>query len=97
MQIHAVVGRRHGEQGDAVIVLEGLHGPVGVEIEMVIVLVALLGHVRLLQGRCVHAQRPVQRARRRVSAAGVTVLMEEHHLRKRRRTCVPLAYAINIR
>lgn len=82
VKIHAAVGCRHGKQRHPVIVLERLYRPVGVEIEMVIVLVALLGHVRGLQGRRVHAQGSMQRTRRGVSASRVTVLVEQHHLEK---------------
>jgi hypothetical protein len=80
VEIHAILRGSHWEKRNAVIVFKGLDGPVGVEIQVVVILVALLGHVSLFQGGCVYTERTVQRAGGRISTPSVTMLMEQHHL-----------------
>lgn len=74
MEVHSCVGCRDREQRDPVVVSERLYGLVGIEIEVVIVLVAFLDHVGLLDGGRMNAQRAMKGTCRRVSATGVSML-----------------------
>lgn len=63
MQIYAIVRRDEGEQGHPVVDGQRVNGFVRVKVKVIVVLVALLGHVRLLEIRRVDAEGAVQRGR----------------------------------
>lgn len=55
-----------------------LHGFVGIEIEMIVVLVAFFGHVSLLDRGRMNAQSTMEGTGCRVSASGMSVLERKY-------------------
>lgn len=74
MKIHAGVWRGNRKQRDSMIDLDRLYGLVGVQIKMIIVLVAFLRHVRLLDRGRVDAQGVMEGTGGRVSATSMPML-----------------------
>lgn len=77
MEIHAGVWRGNGKQSDSVVDLDRLYGFVGVQIKMIIVLIAFLRHVRLFDRGRVNAQGAMEGAGSRVSATSMSMLKKE--------------------
>lgn len=63
MKIYAIVRCDEGEQGHPVVDGQRVNGLVRVKVKVIVVLVALLRHVRLLEIRRVDAEGAVQRGR----------------------------------
>lgn len=82
MKIHASVWRGNGKQSDSVVDLERLHGLVGVQIKMIVILVAFLRHVGLLDRGRMNAQGAMKGTGSRVSATSMPVLEEKISLVK---------------
>ena len=76
------------------IVLERLDRLISIEIEMIIVLVAFLDHVRELGRRPVEAERAAHRARQHVAVARVMMMMETHQFVQHHRYLVGLRVAV---
>lgn len=74
MKIHAGVRRGYRKQSDSMIDLDRLYGLIGVQIEMIVVLIAFLRHVRLLDRGRVNAQCAMKGTGSRVSATSMSML-----------------------
>lgn len=77
MEIHAGVWRGNGKQSDSVIDLDRLYGLVGVQIKMIIVLIAFLCHICLLDRGRVNAQGAMEGTGSRVSPTSMPMLKKE--------------------
>lgn len=82
MKIHASVWRGNGKQRDSVVDLERLHGLVGVQIKMIVILVAFLHHVGLFDRGRVNAQGAMKGAGSRISATSMAMLKKKISLIK---------------
>lgn len=82
MKIHASVWRGDGKQSNSVVDLERLHGLVGVQIKMIVILVAFLRHVGWLDRGRVNAEGAMKGTGSRVSATSMPVLKKKKSLVK---------------
>lgn len=78
MEIHAGMWRGNRKQSDSMIELDRLYGFIGVQIKMIVILVAFLRHVRLLDCGRVNTQSAMKGSSSRISVTGMSMLGKIH-------------------
>ena len=79
MQIHPGVRSSDRKQRNPMVERDWLYRLVGIEIEMIVVLVTFFGHVGLLDRSRMNAERAMQRTSCRVSAPSMLMLRKRQY------------------